>query len=248
MELSANTRSISERNHALVAPDGLVNSSIPGWMGCVVNVIIDQSMGAQFTQTMITASENCELIGHTKESQIFFYLVNGKAKVTIDNKHHSIANGHFAYVPINKEYQFTEISPGSQFITFHKVYEPIENHPTPSILFGDASAIKSQSFLNDDALQLQVLLPDQLAFDIAVNIFTYEPGGHLPFVETHVMEHGLTFLQGQGIYRLADKWYPVQKGDHIWMAPYCQQWFTAMGKEKAVYIYYKNVNRFPGRI
>jgi len=38
---------------------------------------------------------------------------------------------------------------------------------------------------------------------------------------------------------------PVKKGDSIWMAPYCQQWFTAMGKEPAVYIYYKNVNRFP---
>jgi (S)-ureidoglycine aminohydrolase len=79
---------------------------------------------------------------------------------------------------------------------------------------------------------------------MAVNIFTYDPGGHLPFVETHIMEHGLVFLQGQGIYMLDHQWYPVKKGDSIWMAPYCQQWFTAMGKEPAVYIYYKNVNRF----
>jgi (S)-ureidoglycine aminohydrolase len=78
-----------------------------------------------------------------------------------------------------------------------------------------------------------------------VNIFTYDPGGHLPFVETHIMEHGLLYLQGQGIYMLDHEWYPVKKGDAIWMAPYCQQWFTAMGKEPAVYIYYKNVNRFP---
>ena len=91
-------------------------------------------------------------------------------------------------------------------------------------------------------------LPDDPAFDMAVNIFTYDPGGHLPFVETHIMEHGLMYLQGQGIYMLDDQWYPVKKGDSIWMAPYCQQWFTAMGKEQAVYIYYKNVNRFPTKI
>jgi (S)-ureidoglycine aminohydrolase len=80
---------------------------------------------------------------------------------------------------------------------------------------------------------------------MAVNIFTYDPGGHLPMVETHIMEHGLMYLQGQGVYMLDQHWYPIKKGDSIWMAPYCQQWFTAMGKEPAVYIYYKNVNRFP---
>ena len=80
---------------------------------------------------------------------------------------------------------------------------------------------------------------------MAVNIFTYNPGANLPFVETHIMEHGLLYLQGQGIYRLADKWYPIKEGEAIWMAPYCPQWFGALGKEPAVYIYYKNVNRFP---
>jgi (S)-ureidoglycine aminohydrolase len=248
MQLSALTRSVTKRTHALIAPDSLVNSIIPGWTGCNVNVIIGQAMGAGFTQKLITANENCELSGHSKESQIFFYLVNGKAKVTIDNKHYALSDGQFIYIPINQKYHFTEIGKGSQFITFHKEYEPIENQITPAILLGDVTKVKSQSFMNDEALQLQILLPDHLSFDMAVNIFTYDPGGHLPFVETHVMEHGLTFLQGQGIYRLADNWYPVQKGDHIWMAPYCQQWFTAMGKEKAVYIYYKNVNRFPGKI
>jgi len=64
-------------------------------------------------------------------------------------------------------------------------------------------------------------------------------------VETHVMEHGLLMLAGQGIYRLDSDWHPVQAGDVIWMAPYCPQWFVAMGKAPASYIYYKDVNRSP---
>lgn len=248
MELSALTRSVVERSHALICPDGFVNSTIPGWTGCTVNVLISEAMGAQFTQTLITANENSKIQGHTRESQIFFYLIKGSAKARVGDQHKLLLDGHFVYVPIQTNYVIENIKEESQFITFHKVYEPLENHSTPSILFGEASSVKGNAFLNDEALQLQILLPDHLSFDMAVNIFNYESGGHLPFVETHVMEHGLTMLQGQGIYRLADKWYPVQKGDHIWMAPYCQQWFTAMGKEKAVYLYYKNVNRFPGKV
>jgi (S)-ureidoglycine aminohydrolase len=51
--------------------------------------------------------------------------------------------------------------------------------------------------------------------------FFYQPGTALPFVETHIMEHGLLMLAGAGIYRLGADWYPVQAGDVIWMAPYC---------------------------
>ena len=69
------------------------------------------------------------------------------------------------------------------------------------------------------------------------------PGATLPFVETHIMEHGLIMLSGQGVYRLEDSWYPVRAGDAIWMAPYCAQWFVAMGKVPARYLYYKDVNR-----
>jgi len=84
--------------------------------------------------------------------------------------------------------------------------------------------------------QLQMLLPDARVFDLAVNILTYQPGATLPVVEMHVMEHGVMMLKGQGIYRLEGDYHPVQEGDVIWMAPYCPQWFVAMGKVPASYI------------
>ena len=76
-------------------------------------------------------------------------------------------------------------------------------------------------YMNDEALRIQELLPNELGFDMAVNIFTYQPGGDLPTVEPHIMEHGLLYLQGQAMYML-DQWYPVQQGDSIWMARYYQ--------------------------
>jgi (S)-ureidoglycine aminohydrolase len=92
---------------------------------------------------------------------------------------------------------------------------------------------------------LQTLLPDEPAFDLAVNIFTYRPGGTLPQVEIHVMEHAMLMLQGSGVYRLGERWYPVQAGDVIWIGPYCPQWFVAMGKEPVRYLYSKDMNRAP---
>ena len=38
-------------------------------------------------------------------------------------------------------------------------------------------------------------------------------------------------------------WYPVTAGDFIWMAPYCPQWFGAIGKQPAKYLIYKDFNR-----
>jgi (S)-ureidoglycine aminohydrolase len=248
MEISALTRSVVKRSHALICPDGYIDSNVPGWTNCKVNVIISKEMGARLCQMLVTMNEDGKLIGATRESQIFFFVIKGKCGVKVSGEERSLSAWQYMYVPIEKEYQLNSELEGTQILTFHKEYEKLEGYGVPQVIIGDAAKVPGPEYLGDPALRLQVLLPDDLSFDMAVNIFTYDPGGHLPMVETHIMEHGLLYLQGQGVYMLDQQWYPVKKGDSIWMAPYCQQWFTAMGKEPAVYIYYKNVNRFPSLI
>lgn len=248
MEISALTRSVVRRNHAIISPDGYINSSVPGWTNCTVNVIVNEAMGARFAQLLATLNANGELKGETNASEVFFYVVKGKCHAIVGGGEKNFTKGHYVYVPVGTAYQFNSEEEGTQVLSFHKVYEPLPGYSShPPVIF-DRAAGDGDAYLGDPALRLQVLLPEKPSFDMAINIFTYDPGGHLPFVETHIMEHGLLFLQGQGIYMLDHKWYPVKKGDSIWMAPYCQQWFTAIGKEPAVYIYYKNVNRFPTAI
>jgi (S)-ureidoglycine aminohydrolase len=244
MEISALTRSVVKRNHAIIASDGYINSNVPGWTNCTVNVIINEAMGAKFSQIITTLKSDGEIKGETNASQIFFYVVKGKCHAAIGGSQNVLTQGHYVYVPVGTGYKFTSMEEGTQLLSFHKVYEALAGYPKPGVIFGKSES-DGDTYLGDSALRLQVLLPDNFSFDMAVNIFTYDPGGHLPFVETHIMEHGLLYLQGQGVYMLDHQWYPIKKGDSIWMAPYCQQWFTAMGKEPAVYIYYKNVNRFP---
>jgi len=177
------------------------------------------------------------------EVQTFGYLLSGDATVSVGRAKQKIGAGFYFYAPAGKTWSLTAPSPGSQVMLFQKKYVPLAGTPAPKAIIGDSAKVKGGPFLGDPAANLQVLLPDAPAFDMAVNIFAYQPGGHLPFVEVHVMEHGLVMLGGQGVYRLEDSWYPVQAGDVIWMAPYCAQWFVAMGKTPASYLYYKDVNR-----
>jgi (S)-ureidoglycine aminohydrolase len=244
MEIAASTRSVVKRTHALISEDGRVNSVIPGWVGCIVNVIIGEQMGARFCQTIASFNQAGGAIsGKTVQSQLFLYVVNGQVSASAGNQAKDLSAGQYMYVPPGNEYRVKNLEAGTQLLTFQKIYEPQEGTPPPGVIIGNAAEMPAANLLNDPAVRMQALLPDSGAFDMAINILTLDPGGYLPLVETHVMEHGLLYLRGQGIYRLDQDWYPVKKGDCIWMAPYCQQWCAAIGKEPAAYIFYKDVNR-----
>lgn len=245
MQLPTFTRSVVARNHAILTPDGYSNSNVPGWTGCTVNVLVSERMGAGFGQMLITARENGQVTGRTATAQIFFYVVRGECQVAVGGTVRLLKTGQFVYVPVEQEYLFDRFDAGTQLLTFHKVYEPLAGHLAPEVLFGEKDDHAARGHHHDESLRLQQLLPHKPAFDMAINIFTYEPGAYLPQVETHHMEHGLLYLQGQAICMLNQRYYPVQQGDALWIAPYCPQWAAAIGKEPAMCIYYQNINRFP---
>jgi (S)-ureidoglycine aminohydrolase len=128
-----------------------------------------------------------------------------------------------------------------------KIYEPLpgDSNEATEILVGNEAAVPPVPLMGDESLRVRSLMPDGPAYDFAVNTMTYDPGAALSIVEIHVMEHGLLMLEGGGIYRLGDAWYPVEAGDFIWMAPYCPQWFGALGKRPAKYLIYKDWRRHP---
>ena len=159
-------------------------------------------------------------------------------------KEQLLTTDSYVYVPPDTELPMRAQS-AVRLNVFEKRYVALDRVKPPRLTIGREEDVEGIPFHGDPDARLQTLLPDDSALDLAVNIFTYQPGATLPFVETHVMEHGLMMLRGQGIYRLDADWHPVQAGDVIWMAPYCPQWFVAMGKTPASYIYYKDINRDP---
>ena len=244
-ELFGHTRAHVGPRHALITPDNHVVSSIPGIEGATCVVLVSPAMGAGVAQVLLTFQAGGFARITAGDTQTFGFVMDGGAAFSIDGKKRRLEAGGFFFCPAGSAWVLSAPKKGTRLTLFQKKYSPLPGVRAPRALFGDESRVRGTPFLGDPAAYLQVLLPDDPGFDMAVNVFAYQPGGHLPFVEVHVMEHGLIMLSGEGVYRLEDSWYPVRAGDAVWMAPYCAQWFVAMGKVPARYLYYKDVNRAP---
>lgn len=239
------TRTRVTERYALIAPDGHVPSSISGYEGALINVLISPAMGANLTQLLVTFGDDGGISHESEDVETFLYVMEGDCIVEVEEHAETLDPGGFAFLPAGTDWEVTRPEPGTKLTIFQKFFDEDTISGEPSAVFGNAADIQGQPFLGDPDAMLKTLLPESLQFDMAVNLFSYQPGARLPFVETHVMEHGLIMLEGEGIYRLDEDWFPVSAGDAIWMAPYCPQWFAAIGKTPATYLYYKDVNRNP---
>jgi (S)-ureidoglycine aminohydrolase len=94
--------------------------------------------------------------------------------------------------------------------------------------------------------QLRRLLdPTNSGFDFNIHLMDFEPGEYLVTKEMHYHQHGLMMLSGEGLYMLGSDYLPVRTGDFIWMAPFCLQWYAALGTNVTRYFLYKDTSTDP---
>jgi len=236
------TRSSVKPNYLLQTPDTFIRTPLPGADGVEFIIHAAPQLGARFTQ-MTAEFVASGTLGPTN-AQRFIYVVDGKVELKAGGKKHVLSPGKFAYLPQGTDH--TVSARGiARVALIEKVYEEQAGADGPEIVVGDEDDVKGVPLMGDDDLRVRSLMPDGPPYDFAVNTMTYEPGAALSMVEVHVMEHGLLMLEGGGIYRLGDDWYPVHAGDFIWMGAYCPQWFGAIGKRPAKYLIYKDWRRHP---
>jgi (S)-ureidoglycine aminohydrolase len=236
------TRSSLKPDHLLQTPDTFIRTPLPGADGVEVIIHVAPQLGAGFTQMTAEFVAGGSL--GPAPSQRFIYVHDGKLEIKSGGKRRVLAAGGFAYLPQGAPH--TVRAPGiARAAVIEKLYEPVAGAPAPEPVFGDEDNVAPVPLMGDRALRVRALMPDCPAYDFAVNTMTYDPGAALSMVEIHVMEHGLFMLEGGGIYRLGDSWYPVHAGDFIWMRAYCPQWFGALGKKPAKYLIYKDWRRHP---
>lgn len=239
------TRTVLKARHALIAPDGHVPSAFPGWAGFTVHVIISPAMGAGFSQFLLLSdADDAVAVFSAGEHEHSIYVERGAVTAAYDSGSVELAAQGYLFVPPGQSLRISAQS-GARLTIYRKVYQKHPDHELPPVIHGNAADVPAEAFLGNERARLRTLLPIDPRFDFAMNIFTYQPGATLPFVETHIMEHGLLMLEGDGIYRLEDAYYPVHAGDAIWMAPYCPQWFAAIGDAPASYLYHKDIHRIP---
>jgi (S)-ureidoglycine aminohydrolase len=236
------TRSSQQPNHLLLTPDSFVRTALPGMKACAAIVHVSPAIGAKFTQYTAEFEAGGEL-GNTS-AQRFVYVIDGSVRVEVDGKSRKLGARGYAFFPEGLHHRVIATKAG-RVAVIEKHYQALDSAKPPRAIVSNEDAISSHPLGDDPGLQVKCLLPDEMSFDFAVNTMVYQPGAALSMVEMHVMEHGLIMLEGGGIYRLGDAWYPVTAGDFIWMGPWCPQWFGAIGKVPAKYLIYKDWNRHP---
>lgn len=236
------TRSAQKSNHMLITADTFVRTMLPGMKSCVAMVHAGPACGAKFTQYTAEIESAGEL-GETS-AQRFLYVLEGHLAVEAQGRKHDLGPRGYAYFPEDSPHRIVATS-ASRAAVIEKSYQPLASVEPPRTIISSEDSVAAKPLNDEVTLQVKCLLPDTMPFDFAVNTMVYQPGAALSMVEMHIMEHGLLMLEGGGIYRLGDSWYPVTAGDFIYMAPWCPQWFGAIGKVSAKYLIYKDSNRHP---
>ncbi len=175
-------------------------------------------------------------------------LTRGTISLMLDGEEHELAPGGYAYLAPGSDW--TIANRDDELATFHWVRKRYEKVP---------GIAPPESFVTSDERVEPITMPDtggkwattrfvdpaDLRHDMHVNIVTFQPGGRIPFAETHVMEHGLYVLQGRANYLLNTDWVEVGPGDFMWLRAFCPQACEAIGEEPFRYLLYKDVNRHP---
>ena len=238
------SRTRLRRRYALFPLEGYPASKLPAWPEVEARILTGPAMGAVFAEYHLTmrASQGTKAAADGR-IETFFYAMSGEFRIQAgSDRRQSLTPGGFSLIGPTADFEINAVSDGA-LLMLRKAYEPVAGIAPPRAVMGNQSDVPGEAFMGDEGARLQTLLPDEVGFDLAINIFTFEPGHSLPVVETHVMEHGLYFLEGKGVYYLGDEWMEVEAGDFIWMGPFVPQSFYATGPVPAKYIYYKNVNR-----
>lgn len=242
-DLPGFTRSVYKKDHALITPESHVLSPLPEWKNTLGAYLITPAMGSHFVMYIAKMQDNSRSAPPSGDVERFIFVVNGAVTLTngSDNSHRLMVDS-YAYVPPNFQHSIDSDAPAT-LVVFERRYSYLGDH-VPEVMIGSTD---KQQLLETpgEIFQLRKLLPTSMAYDFNIHIMDFQPGEFLNVKEVHYNQHGLLLLEGQGIYRLGDSWYPVQAGDAIWMAPFVPQWYAALGKSRTRYLLYKDVNRNP---
>ncbi|MEL0166712.1 MAG: bifunctional allantoicase/(S)-ureidoglycine aminohydrolase [Pseudomonadaceae bacterium] len=174
------------------------------------------------------------------------FIVEGGLTLTLNGKAHQMEVGGYAFIPPSSDWQVRNNSGG--VVRFHwvrKAYEKVDGVDVPEAFVTNENDITPLEMPGTDGAWSTTRFVDMsdMRHDMHVNIVNFQPGGAIPFAETHVMEHGLYVLEGKAVYLLNKDWVEVEAGDYMWLRAFCPQACYAGGPGPFRYMLYKDVNR-----
>jgi len=233
-------------HYAVFPPAGIMDSLLPGLQGCILRFMTSPAMGARFSQAMLLVAPGGGTTAPIDNNlQHFLYVLSGTLELGTGKKKQVLVPGGFAYLPAGSKLAFRNSGDGeAQALWVKRPYTAVEGIAPPKAKFGHRDDAPREDVLG--RWRYWLLGTGDMSMDFEMNIMGFGPGTHFHCVETHVMEHGLYMLQGQGLQLLGRDWHEIWTGDFVWMGSYVPQQFYGTGWAGAEYLLYKDVNRDVG--
>jgi (S)-ureidoglycine aminohydrolase len=248
-------RAVFTESYAVI-PKGvmsdIVTSYLPHWDGARAWIIARPLSG--FAETFAQYLMEVEPGGGSASpepdtnAQAALFVTDGELSVTVHDGHHVLGAGGFAYLPAGHHWSVkNDGSVPARFHWIRKAYEKVDGIALPEPVFANERDIAPIAMpdTNGAWATTRFVDPADMRHDMHVNTVTFQPGGVIPFEETHVMEHGLYVLEGKAVYKLNTDWVEVEAGDFMWLRAFCPQACYAGGPGPFRYLLYKDVNRHP---
>ena len=247
MDLFGPGRSHVGRNHAFITPDSFVRSPMPGWESTECVILIAPRMGARFTQFLAHMQPGGTAGPSAPGVERVVYVLDGTLKRARRraSRNATLTAGGFAFAPAGIDLRL-RAETGCRLNVFEKRYVSRPGMRRPA---GDR---RPRAGRRGPAVPRRSRTPGCTSCCPTSRRSTSRstssasrPGRRCRSSRSTSWSTACSCSKGQGVYRLGESWYPVRAGDVIWMASFCPQWFVAMGKTPAAYLYYKDVNRDP---
>ena len=228
----------------------IVTSFLPHWSGTRAWVIARPLSG--FAETFshyimeVQPGGGSDRPETDAEAEAVLFVVEGAVTLTIGGARHVMEPGGYAYLPAASDWTLrNHAGPAARFHWIRKAYDPAPDIAAPEAFVTNEAGIAPTPMPGTEGrwATTRFVDPADLRHDMHVTIVTFQPGGVIPFAETHVMEHGLYVLQGKAVYRLNQDWVEVEAGDYMWLRAFCPQACYAGGPGPFRYLLYKDVNR-----
>ena len=236
---------VFQGQYAVLNIENITTSTLAGWAG-TKRILMAPAMGANRWEYWIKPGNNLggSIVADGKNEYIV-YMLEWTAELTHDDltPTHNLDKGDAVFIPQDMSWSIKATNADTTLYVIKKAYDSTMS--TVPQTFGiyhlhDDSLVPWTAYTPARPQRQKNIL---VGYDLRIILLEAAPTGGTAIIETHVEEHGVILIQGEGVYLLGNTPYPMKsnptdpvKDDFCWVGPYTVHEFTNTGNTNAKYI------------
>jgi hypothetical protein len=162
-------RTMVTPHYAVMPPEGILESRLPGFHDTLVRFQTSPSMGARFAQALLEIGGDGGTTRPIEDGlEHFLYVLSGTLGVAAGGRSESLCAGGYGYAPAGAALSLRAGPAGARAIWIKRPYQPAAGYPTPPVLFGDSAGVERRLKHTDGRAWRHLLPDDDLGFDMPV--------------------------------------------------------------------------------